>query len=86
MTKIIFPPDFAGFDGKEAFEEIMNETEPEPKKDPPTGNPLIIQEHDKYEYYFAGTNEYNSYKEFVETNFPKQQKSGLQTLEELAKP
>ena len=36
MTKIKFPKNFAGIDGKKALEGIMNETEPEPK-DPPTG-------------------------------------------------
>ena len=43
MTKIKFPKNFAGIDGKKALEGIMNETEPEPK-DPPTGtsNPLPI--------------------------------------------
>ncbi|MBS3076323.1 hypothetical protein J4481_01110 [Candidatus Pacearchaeota archaeon] len=86
MTKIKFPTNFAGIDGKKAFEEIMNKKEPEPNPNPPLPNGTSIQNHDKYEYFFAGTNEYNSYKEFVETNFPKQQKSGLQTLEELAKP
>jgi hypothetical protein len=82
------PTNFKGYDGKKELEKILNEVPKQetPKEDKNTVNPISIQEHDKYEYFFAGENEYNLYKSFVEKYFYKKQKNGLQTLDDLAKP
>ena len=80
------PKNFKGIDGKKAYNKIVNEVKEKSNKPVTQINPIQIQEHDKYDYFFAGINEYNLYKQFVETNFPKTQQTGLQTLEELSKP
>ena len=67
-------------------DNIKKRKEEENKGKVPKGKQISNKEHDKYEYFFAGENEYNIYKKFVEKNFYKKQKSGLQTLEDLAKP
>jgi len=84
------PKNFRGIDGRKELERILNEIPKENNNSyvevKSTINPISIQEHDKYEYFFAGENEYNLYKNFVEKNFSKKQDKGLQTLDNLAKP
>ncbi len=82
------PTTFMGYDGKTELERIENEKPIQKVATPKTSNfsPINIQDFEKYDYFFAKENEYNIYKEFVEREFPKKTKSGIKTLEELAKP
>jgi len=81
------PTSFMGYDGKTELERIENEkVAPKQPKLKTNFSPINIEEFEKYDYFFAGENEYNLYKEFVEKYFPRKVKSGLKTLEELAKP
>jgi len=80
------PTNFMGYDGKKELEKIENEKEPENNLEKKVNFPTNIGEFEKYDYFFAGEKEYNTYKNFVEKNFPKKVKSGLATLEDLAKP
>jgi len=70
--------------GKQEEQEVEPTLNPNPSSQ--GVNPISIQNHDQYTYFFAGEDEYKLYQDFVKRNFSVKKGNKLEVMSELASP